>query len=528
MRPTANPLSPLRSAPAEEWQNGWPFRRTLLVAGLVALVATALSFFLSSQVGMVTATVLAVIGLLIRRGPLPLLIWTAAICLLSTACHYQLRTAPVGKMAGQRITVTGQVTDLSADPMITLTVTDRSPLPRGTRLALYCPEGSLALFDITTLEVDLKPLPARSGTWQRQGIFLYALPTGWRHEEGHPFIEGAVPLSHAPQPLRYRLRSVLRRYLPDERGALLSALCLGFRSDVSPWVSAVFRGSGLSHLLAVSGLHLSTLAAAVMALLRRVMGLRPAATLTALLVLLFVWMMNFTPSVCRAGVLCLIWLGGYFCRQRPDGFNSLGLALLILLPINPFLLWDAGFQLSFCATAGVLVASHRMPAPPVPRREDPRHKVLCRRAAYGLRNAVGIYWGATIATLPLICAYFGGFPITGIAANLLAITPAATALLLGWLGLFLCAVPFLAFAGQPLLLMAAKLMDFTTRVAEICSPTWAFIPIDRPWSCLAVTGICLLIAYAVIRRLPLRRWLPAVGFFVALTVTLGLLLTTIR
>lgn len=493
--------------------DGWPFRRTMLVVGAVAVVATALAFFLAPQWGLAIALVLVVAGFLLRKGPLMLLSLTAAVCILATVCHHQFRVARVERMAGQRVTLTGQVTDHApSGAMITLTVTQCPQLPRGTRLAVYCPEGSLSLFDITTLEVDLIPLPSQAGTWQRQGVFLFALPTGWDYEEGRPFAEGETPLAHALQRPRLWLRRLVRTHLPAGQGDLLSALCLGFKSDVPTAVSDAFRGSGLSHLLVVSGLHLSTLALAMMALLRRLIGQRPAAGVTALTVALFVWMMDGAPSVGRAGVMCLIWLGGYFCRRRPDGFNSLGLALLLLLLYNPYLLWDAGFQLSFCATAGVLLWCGRLPAPPTPLPDEPRHRFLWRRWCYGLRGAVTVSLGATVATLPLICHYFGDFSVAGPVANLLAVTPAGFALLIGWLGMLLCAVPVLSFVGQPLLLVAAKVMDGVAWIAQLCSPAWAVVPTTQPRSVLLVSGVCLLVMCAVGFRIPKRRWMPAVGW----------------
>ncbi len=509
--------------------NGWPFRRTMLVAGVVAVAATFLSFFLSPRLGLVVALALAAVGLLLRKGPAILLTLVAAVCILSTACHHQFRATPLEKMAGQRVTLSGQVTDWSSSgATVIVTVTDSPQLPRGTRLAVYCPEGSLALFDVTTLEVDLKPLPATSGTWRRQGIFLYALPTALTREEGYSYTEGKAPLSLTLQPVRYHLQEVLRTHLPGPQGDWLSALCLGLKSDLSPAVNEAFRGSGLSHLLVVSGLHLSALAWAVMMLLRRLLDLRPAAGVTALVVLLFMWMMNDTPSVNRAGVLCLVWLGGYFCRRQPDALNSLGLALLILLPVNPYFLWDAGFQLSFCATAGVLLWAGRMPAPPTPEREQPRHKILWHRWRYRLLEAVYVFIGANVAILPLICYYFGGFPVTGLVANLLAVTPTGAALLIGWLGILLCTVPFLAWLGQPLLLAAAKLMDYVVWVAKVCSPDWAFVPVNRPWSFLPVTGVCLLMICAVGFRIPRRRWMPAVGCLVLTSLLLGIPLSLLQ
>ena len=97
-------------------------------------------------------------------------------------------------------------------------------------------------------------------------------------------------------------------------------------------------------------------------LLRR-LGYRLSAVLTIPFILAFMLLVGFTPSVCRAGVMCLVWLGGYLVSRRQDGLNSLGLAAMLLLAENPYTLQNAGFQLSFMATAGILLIAPRLMGP---------------------------------------------------------------------------------------------------------------------------------------------------------------------
>lgn len=530
MKPSLKTLPPSHTALPGGVLHAWPLRRTLLVAGLVGTAATALALWLPLWIGLVLAVVVLTAGLVWRRPVVLVLTLTAAVYLLLGVGYRHLVVAPLEQLAGQRVTLSGQVTQSSSTATVTLEVTHSDRLPRGTRLALYCPGDALALFDTVTVEADLEPIPDHAGSWRRRGVFLYAFPTHPLGEDGWPFDPGTVPLSQALQPLRGHLQDVLYRHLPGEEGDLLAALCLGLKNGLSEDRVAAFRGSGLSHLLVVSGLHLSALAMAVMALLRRLMGLRPAAVVTAGIVLLFIWLMEGTPSVLRAGVTCLVWLGGFTVRRRPDGLNSLGLALLLLLPGSPYFLWDVGFQLSFLATAGVLLWANRIPYPYRTQKDEPWYTTLWRTVGGYLGGALSLCLGATLATLPLICRCYGGFPISGPVANLLAVTPAGWALLIGWLGLLLCAVPWLSWLGHPLLLCAGNLMNLVGRVADLCSPDWAFVPVYHPWSQMLVTGLCILIMVAVVRRLSWRRWLPGAVCVLLLTVAVGVPLdrTTLR
>ena len=69
-------------------------------------------------------------------------------------------------------------------------------------------------------------------------------------------------------------------------------------------------------------------------------------------VLFFMGLAGFSPSVTRAGIMMLLYLGGFLLRREPDSLNSLGLAALVILFANPFAAADLGMLLSFSATAG--------------------------------------------------------------------------------------------------------------------------------------------------------------------------------
>ena len=133
---------------------------------------------------------------------------------------------------------------------------------------------------------------------------------------------------------------------------MLSALCLGRDEDVPATVTADFQDSGLGHLLVVSGLHLSLVVLGVRWLLRRLrLGRRMASLMTIPVMVAFMALIGASPSILRAGLMCLCWLSGTLLRRRADGLNSLGLAMTCILLVQPYQLWQAGFQFSFLATA---------------------------------------------------------------------------------------------------------------------------------------------------------------------------------
>lgn len=508
----------------------WPARRVLWAVGATATIAIAAALLLPLWVAPVAALGL-VLSLLIpglRRPIWVLCSLTAVLFLLVAAGHRYGRVRPLEALAGHTDTVTGWVAAVPASgSMYTLEVTGADRVPAGSRLLLYCPdECAPSLHDTVTARVQLDTLYDSQFYRRAQGIHLCAFPT----EYGEDALcitrgSGAPTLSRSLWPLKQRLTATLRGALPGEEGALLAALCLGDRSGLTEERLDTFSRSGISHVLVVSGLHLSLVAGAVLVLLR-FCGRRGAALLTVPVVVLFMLFIGGTPSVVRAGVMCLVWLVGRICRQRADALNSVGLAGLCLLIYDPYMLFSAGFQLSFVATVGVVTLTPRLYRDQGrPLQEEKWPVRMWRRMVAYLWGGAAVCVAATIPALPFVCYYYGGFPLTTVLTNLLAIPAGTGALLTGWLGVLLAGVPLLYPIGRGLLLVAGYLARYLAWVAQLCSPQGTFVRVDTLWSLALVSGLCILLVYGILRRVSRRRLLAGVLALSVLAVGVGLPLT---
>ncbi len=226
--------------------------------------------------------------------------------------------------------------------------------------------------------------------------------------------------------------------------------------------------------------------------------------------------------------MCLIWLTGYLFCRRPDGLNSLGLAAMLVLLENPYTLLNAGFQLSFMATAGILLIAPRlMRRFPLPEG----FTSLTRWVGYWLHlylaGMLAACAGALLFTLPISCWYFGGFALLLPLANLLMVAPAGWALLLGWVGTLLCLCPFLTWLGKPVLYLAGLLSRYLIWAADIFGRDWAFVPIHDMWQFLLMIALCVLLAVGIRLRLPWQRMATATLTLAVLTVALCYPLTNV-
>lgn len=237
---------------------------------------------------------------------------------------------------------------------------------------------------------------------------------------------------------RARFERRLLQGLDGQRAALAVALTTGNRAYLQPQTAAPFRHTGTSHLLAISGLHLGVLAALLWwlcgaavnrfpALLRR-FGRRRACGAAVVVVLGgYVLAIGAPVSAVRAWVMIAFGVAALVLMRPLCPFHALAAAALGLIVVQPSVVAELGFQLSFLATLGILLFLRFRPrvllAPDDPfAAPEPRVRRWLRRV--GL--FVGVSTSATLATWPCVAAHFGEVALCGIFVNLI-VTPLVSA-----------------------------------------------------------------------------------------------------
>lgn len=243
-------------------------------------------------------------------------------------------------------------------------------------------------------------------------------------------------VAKAREKLRYLLSG-----LPERTGALLSALLLGSRGLLSPEEKEAFRQAGVAHLLALSGLHVGILVAGGWALLGlfhvpkawRYMLLTPLVGLYVLLGGLRVSLVRAALMFGVLGAFWLLWERGWVARRWLDPLQGLSFAAVLVLLIWPWSALDAAFQLSFSATAGIVLLFPGWTAAPSRRR-------LPRPLRYFV-DLLAVSVCAQLAVFPFLGSTFGYVAPYGLLANLVLIPWTSVLLWAGLLGLPLLAVP---------------------------------------------------------------------------------------
>ncbi len=236
--------------------------------------------------------------------------------------------------------------------------------------------------------------------------------------------------------LRFKntIRQGIWNTLPEQKAALLSGILLGDGQTISADLKEDFRRTGTSHLIAISGSNFSILVALTLPLMIRLVGRRQAAMLAMPVIALYAVFVGLEASVVRAAVMASVGLVGMLLWRTGITLNTLCAAAFILLVANPHLLFDAGFQLSFSATLGLVLYAERL--------KDWLYawvssRIPQRRVQGAILSAaeIALLTSAThITTLPVQWLIFESFSSVALVTNSLVVPVQPPLMVLGALG----------------------------------------------------------------------------------------------
>lgn len=213
-------------------------------------------------------------------------------------------------------------------------------------------------------------------------------------------------------------------YNGDE-AVLARGLILGGSSDFSDKMKVNLKRSGTSHIVAVSGYNVSILTIIIFDLLRKALSKKAAGIITPIFLIVFYFLTGGSASVLRASIMGLIVLISRFVGRRVSAVHLLILSLSIMLTLNPYSIYDVGFQLSFTAISGIFFLSENL-------------NLLFERFVKTKNILVKIFAetiAAQIYTLPILLSTFGLFSIVAPLANVLILPLVPGSMLLVFLSL---------------------------------------------------------------------------------------------
>ncbi|MBN1383908.1 MAG: DNA internalization-related competence protein ComEC/Rec2 [Elusimicrobia bacterium] len=317
---------------------------------------------------------------------------------------------------------------------------------------------------------------------------------------------------------RRKILSVFRENLTPKQSAVISGIMLRERAGLDPYLKDIFIDAGVMHVLVVSGLHVGLISLIFFWIFRKIFRLRKKTALVFLIpaVLFYAMIAGFTPPVIRASLMTITVILSFLFSRNISIFQSIALAALIILIINPSALFGASFQMSFITTIGIIYFT-------------PKFFRLTGKTPSVLKWPLGlacVSLSAQISILPLTAYYFNKISIIAIISNLI-IPPMVFIVLIFGFAMF-----FSAFIYSGLLMITSKItgilisiiiflvdlfanIQYST-ITTITPPVYfmvlyyiiiAGIPKFKNyiWKRTVITAVCILFVIFAIKSLPHKR-----------------------
>ncbi len=353
-------------------------------------------------------------------------------------------------------------------------------------------------YDEVTAQVHFMTPPRSKGFdalahYRAKDIYLYGYVTDFATASR---TTEQKPLMYHVLSVRTALKNKIMQVFPGDEGALMTGMLLGDRSELDRSIQNDFRSAGVSHMLALSGMHFAVLLGMLSRFLSFLrLNRRASVPFLMLFALFYMALAGFTPSIVRSGIMVLIIQASYLFKRRPDPRTSLGFAVLLMCLVSPYCATDVGFLLSVSATLGIQVLGPRL---------SEKIDTAARGYVPGwITESIAISLAATIFTLPVQILCFGEISALTLLVNVVLSLPGTWLLIGSFVFALLSFVPYTAFLQYPVGIVSAlmgKLMLLVTKwVSEL---PFAVVNTSQDFVKLWLFGTVLIfaLAYALGRK----------------------------
>lgn len=253
------------------------------------------------------------------------------------------------------------------------------------------------------------------------------------------------------------IKDTINGTLTDEEGNLLLAILLGDKDKLSEDIQESFKTSNLSHMLAVSGAHVSYIILGLTYVLQNsIIGKKNGKIVCIIFLLAFMAITNFTPSVTRACIMAILTLFSSIIYRKSDVYTNISVAALITLIFNPYSLLDLGFQLTYGGTIGIIIFIKRI------QEKKSNSKVINYIKQMAL---VSIY--ANIIIIPIMMYHFNTVSFTFIISNIMASPILGIIVITGFL--FIIASITVKPLTRLIAIFIKPILSILIKISQICS-----------------------------------------------------------
>lgn len=250
--------------------------------------------------------------------------------------------------------------------------------------------------------------------------------------------------------IQEEIYSSLVRLFPKNEMGLILGMMIGETRDISEETKENFKTSGITHLIAVSGSNVAFIVLLVQLVFKKIIGKRNTYFISILFLIIFMLVSGASSSVIRATIMTILSIVADILYLKSDELSNLETSAFVLLLLNPLIVYDVGFILSFGGTIGILVLSKDF------------QKIF---ENFGrLKETLAVTCSAQLVLLPIMAHYFNNISLLSLITNILVVPISGIVTIMGFIIFFISKIsfPFAQILAKSLYVLAM----FIIKVAE--------------------------------------------------------------
>lgn len=264
------------------------------------------------------------------------------------------------------------------------------------------------------------------------------------------------PIFQLANQTKLKMEEKIEQLGDKEKVGILKGLLLGKTSQIEESMKQDFQDANISHVLAISGMHIAYLIMGLQYILSKPLGKNKAKIVILNSLIFYAFLTGFSPSVVRAVGMSIIAILAGMLHRKNDTINAIAICLLVNLILNPFSLLKVGLQLSYLGTIGIIFFHHHILKVLNHSFFSNKSKILDK-----IKEMIAVSLAAQIMLFPILLYHFNSYSIYFILTNLMASIIIGPILMLGLVSLFSKTVfPFLKI-GLGFLLFISKFARIT-------------------------------------------------------------------
>ncbi len=341
----------------------------------------------------------------------------------------------------------------------------------------------LKKYDIVSFEATITPLESTIGDFDTRAYQISRGYSAFAEFEGELSINGneTDDIDKILSDIRLKVSNTLKKRTDYQTGAFLTALIIGDRTDLDGNTNLNFLRTGISHILALSGMHIALLSLLLNKLLSMLrVGKRSRIVAVAVFVLFYIGITGFSTSVARAGIMLMITGLLFLLKYKSDSITSLFISIAVILTISPNAVYDMSLWLSAFATLGVICYSE------ISSESDDKPTTWIKKQLKLLKDAALISVFAFGATFCICAVKLDSMSVISIISTILF---SFITNLLIYLGIIILLIGNIFKIGS----LAIILSDFIKEFAEVLSDIkWIYVSTESIVTKVFIIAFCLM------------------------------------